>query len=73
MMVDLARTLIHRDRKQYPFIQNYLYERSTLYVRELGSLYEYYCHFAQNHRKGKSSVDAGSMKRAWTDTEPPTL
>jgi glycosyltransferase involved in cell wall biosynthesis len=40
--LDLARAVVGRDRVQYPYWQNYLYEHSFRYVRMLGGLYEHY-------------------------------
>lgn len=40
--VDLARGVLLRDRKRYPYVQNYLYERVLRRLQELGAIYEQY-------------------------------
>lgn len=45
--VDLARSVLRRDRTQYPYVQNYLYENTFRYVQKLGSLYEQYLQIVQ--------------------------
>jgi len=42
LTLDLTRGVLKRDRDQYPYIQNYLYEHSFIYVLKLGMLYEQY-------------------------------
>ena len=42
LTIDLMRGVLKRDRDQYPYIQNYLYEHSFIYVLKLGMLYEQY-------------------------------
>jgi glycosyltransferase involved in cell wall biosynthesis len=39
LAIDLVHAVFQRDRRQYPYIQNYLYEHTLGYVRKLGSLY----------------------------------
>lgn len=50
MIVDLVCTGICRDRRQYPFVENYLYERWANYFRELGRLYEQLRHASKSRR-----------------------
>jgi hypothetical protein len=50
-LVNFTLALIHRDRKQYPFIENYIYECSTDYAKQLGRLYEHSYHFRQSRRE----------------------
>lgn len=40
--IDLSRGFFNRDRKKYPYIQNYLFEHTFLYLERLGCLYEQY-------------------------------
>jgi glucosyl-dolichyl phosphate glucuronosyltransferase len=67
LMADLARACIYRDRKQYPFIQNYIYESTTAPLKELGRLFEQYCHLRdhckQSERTCKESKREGCLNR----------
>ena len=38
--LDVVRGMFWRDRTQYPYLQNYLYEHSSYYLERLGVLYE---------------------------------
>jgi hypothetical protein len=64
ILTNFALALIRRDRKRYPYIQNYIFECSTEYVRQLGRLYEHCCHFRHSHRQPRSSPN---MIRQWED------
>jgi glycosyltransferase involved in cell wall biosynthesis len=39
---DCLYGIVRRDRKQYPYFQNYLYEHTSRYLRTLGKLYAQY-------------------------------
>ena len=41
---DLFIGVLRRDRKRYPYLQNYLYENTFGYVQTLGLIYERYIH-----------------------------
>ena len=41
---DILIGILKRDRKQYPYLQNYLYEKTFGYVQKLGFIYERYTH-----------------------------
>ena len=41
-LLDLLRAFFARDRAQYPYAQNYIYERAFQHLRSLGELYEQY-------------------------------
>ena len=41
-LIDLFCGTIKRDRKNYPYIQNYFYEHSCQYIIKLGRIYEMY-------------------------------
>jgi hypothetical protein len=60
-MVTLARVPIYRDREQYPFIQNFIYEAGADFMRQLGYLYEQHRHFSQNRRRIKHLPDNKRM------------
>ena len=40
LAVDIARGVLRRDREQYPYLRNYLHERTLRRLRRLGGLYE---------------------------------
>lgn len=40
--LDITRGIFKRDRLQYPYIQNYLYEHTFQHLRRLGRIYEMY-------------------------------
>lgn len=40
LSLDLARSVVWRDKARYPYVQNYLYERVLQHVGRLGGLYE---------------------------------
>jgi glycosyltransferase involved in cell wall biosynthesis len=42
LAIDFARGVLQRERKRYPYIQNYLYERTFSYIQVLGGLYSQY-------------------------------
>ena len=44
LFADILVGLLKRDRKQYPYLQNYLYEKTFVHVRKLGFIYERYTH-----------------------------
>lgn len=44
---DSARGVLHRDRAQYPYPQNFFYEESFRHLQRLGMLYEQYRQLAQ--------------------------
>ena len=41
---DLSIGVLRRDRKRFPYLQNYLYENTFMHVQTLGLLYERYIH-----------------------------
>lgn len=41
---DIFIGLLQRDRKRYPYLQNYLYEKTFAHVQKLGFIYERYTH-----------------------------
>ena len=41
---DILVGILKRDRKQYPYLQNYLYEKTFGHVHKLGFIYERYIH-----------------------------
>lgn len=41
---DILFGLLQRNRKRYPYLQNYLYEKTFVYVQNLGFIYERYIH-----------------------------
>jgi glycosyltransferase involved in cell wall biosynthesis len=43
--VDLLIGVLRRDRKRYPYLQNYLYENTVKHVSTLGLIYEKYIHY----------------------------
>jgi glycosyltransferase involved in cell wall biosynthesis len=43
LFLDIVRGNVKRDRTQYPYIQNYLYENTLKYVGEFGHLFHQYC------------------------------
>ena len=53
LIPDLMRGVLKRDREQYPYIQNYLYEHSFIYVLKLGMLYEQYKQSLQQKNVGQ--------------------
>lgn len=44
LFTDIIVGLLRSDRKQYPYLQNYLYENTAKYVGDLGKIYEQYSH-----------------------------
>jgi glycosyltransferase involved in cell wall biosynthesis len=46
-LLDLLRAFFARDRAQYPYAQNYLYERAFQHLRSLGELYEQYAQLSK--------------------------
>jgi glycosyltransferase involved in cell wall biosynthesis len=48
LTADLARGVLQRDSKRYPYVQNYLYERALRHLRTLGMLYELYRRVSHN-------------------------
>lgn len=48
---DSARGILSRDRAQYPYPQNYFYEKSFKHLDRLGMLYEQYRQMAQQSEK----------------------
>ena len=51
LVLDSIRSGLYRDRTQYPYIQNYLYEHTLGYVRELGNIYEQFKGLAKHDKK----------------------
>jgi glycosyltransferase involved in cell wall biosynthesis len=49
-MGDCVYGFIRRDRKQYPYLQNYLYEHTSRYLRNLGKLYAQYQEYVEQSR-----------------------
>ena len=47
LLLDLLRAFFTRDRAQYPYAQNYLYERAFQHLRSLGELYEQYAQLSK--------------------------
>lgn len=45
---DVVWGVISRDRKKYPYMQNYFYEHTSRYLRGLGSLYAQYLQIKEN-------------------------
>lgn len=43
LFLDLIVGVLRRDRERYPYLQNYLYEKTLKYVRNFGVIYEKYC------------------------------
>ena len=44
LFLDIIVGVLRRDRKRYPYLQNYLYENTAKYVGVLGEIYERYTH-----------------------------
>lgn len=44
IFADIFLGLLQRDRKRYPYLQNYLYEKTFAHVQKLGFIYERYTH-----------------------------
>lgn len=44
LLIDLSCGVLRRDRTQYPYFQNYLYEHTSKYLRGWGKLYAQYLH-----------------------------
>jgi len=44
LFADILVGLLKRDRKRYPYLQNYLYEKTFFYVQKLGFICERYTH-----------------------------
>jgi glycosyltransferase involved in cell wall biosynthesis len=42
LIIDILRGILSRNRDKYPYIQNYFYENSLKYVRQLGKIYALY-------------------------------
>ncbi len=53
LLFDLLFALFKRDRAQYPFLQNYFYERTQTYLAKLGRLFEQYKHVTNIRSKAK--------------------
>lgn len=65
MTIDFTREVIHRNRKQYPFIQNYIYECCTIQMNHLGRLFEHNCHFREYRKKiSKNRSEKQNMNSA---------
>ena len=47
--LDITRGIFKRDRLQYPYFQNYLYEHTFQHLKRLGRIYEIYLHGKQQH------------------------
>jgi len=44
LFADILVGILKRDRKRYPYLQNYLYEKTFFYVQKLGFICERYIH-----------------------------
>jgi glycosyltransferase involved in cell wall biosynthesis len=63
LAVDLACSVFYRDRRQYHFVENYLYERAFRHVYRLGVLYEQYRRLLSNPKS--------SLSRRYHDASSP--